>query len=125
MWLKAEALVALILSSMMMRLSPSRWARLLRCVPHRTGSRGRGQSPSLLVSAVDSASTLFPCRVLCLQRSLAIVMLCRRRGVLAYAVLGTRPRPFVAHAWVEHDSAVLGDDADRISRWYTVVTRFG
>lgn len=125
MLLKAEAFVALTLAAIMMRLSPSRWDRLLQCIPQRTGRRGRSQSPSLLVNAVDSASTLFPARVLCLQRSLAIVMLCRRRGVLAHAVLGTRPRPFVAHAWVEHNSAVLGDDADRIGRWYTVVSRFG
>ena len=125
MWLKAEALVALILASIMMRLSPWRWDRLLRSVPQCAGKRARRQSPSLLVSAVDSTSTLFPTRVLCLRRSLAIVILCRRRGVLACAVLGTRPRPFMAHAWVEHDSAVLGDDAARIGRWYTVVTRFG
>lgn len=125
MWLKAEALVALTAAAVVIRTSPSRWNRFLRYVPRYAGKRGRSQQVSQLVTAIDSASTLFPTGVLCLQRSFAIVMMCRRRGVPARTVLGTRPRPFMAHAWVEHDSAVLGDDSDRIKRWYTVVAHFG
>ena len=125
MWLKAEALVALILASIMMRLSPLHWDRLLRRVPQCAGTRGRRQRPALLVRAVDSASTLFPTGW-CAYKGLWPLSFCAVDAMCSPTpLLGTRPRPFVAHAWVEHDSAVLGDDADRIRRWYTVVTRFG
>jgi hypothetical protein len=45
----------------------------------------------------------------CLQRSLAIVLLCRIRGVWPTWCTGIRVAPFCAHAWVEVDSQPVGE----------------
>jgi hypothetical protein len=48
-------------------------------------------------------------RVLCLQRSACTAWLLRRHGVQARLVIGYRPVPFYAHAWVEVDGHVVND----------------
>ncbi|MDG5803788.1 lasso peptide biosynthesis B2 protein [Streptomyces ossamyceticus] len=45
----------------------------------------------------------------CLQRSIAVVLLCRSFGVAPTWKTGFRPSPFVAHAWVEVDGAAVGE----------------
>jgi len=47
------------------------------------------------------AAALYPRRARCLEQSLALYVLLRRRGVTAEFKLGVRPLPFFAHAWVE------------------------
>jgi hypothetical protein len=45
----------------------------------------------------------------CLQRSLAITLLCRIRGVWPTWCIGVRTAPFAAHAWVEADGQPVGE----------------
>ncbi|MEV0505008.1 lasso peptide biosynthesis B2 protein, partial [Streptomyces spectabilis] len=50
----------------------------------------------------------------CLPRSLATVMLCRMRGQWPTWCVGVRTRPpFAAHAWVEAEGILVGEDCPR------------
>jgi hypothetical protein len=59
--------------------------------------------------AVALATCFYWKSVLCLQRSVVLVRLLRRRGVSAGLVIGYRPLPFMAHAWVEVDGHTVND----------------
>lgn len=43
----------------------------------------------------------------CLTSSLVLTALLARRGIAAKLVIGVRPEPFAAHAWVEHGGRPL------------------
>jgi hypothetical protein len=64
------------------------------------------------VRAVCTAAAFYPRRALCLEQSLALTWLLRRRGVPAELRIGVQPRPFYAHAWVEVGGAPLNEPAD-------------
>jgi hypothetical protein len=55
------------------------------------------------------ASCLYFKPVLCLQRSVCLVRLLRKRGVFAQLVIGYRPNPFFSHAWVEVGGRIVND----------------
>jgi hypothetical protein len=59
-------------------------------------------------------AAFFPGRALCLEQSLALYWLLRRRGVSARLRVGVHPAPFTAHAWIEYDGAPVNEDDDRI-----------
>lgn len=63
------------------------------------------------VKAVAVAAAFFPGRAICLEQSLALYLLLRRRGVAAELRLGAKPFPFAAHAWVE----VAGEPVDEVA----------
>lgn len=78
--------------------------------PTRKGSKSpdvRGK----ICSAVEEACLWYPKRSMCLQRSAVTTCILRSYGVAARMVIGIRPMPFMAHAWVEVDGAVLNDRA--------------
>jgi Transglutaminase-like superfamily len=54
-----------------------------------------------LGAAVDRVLGVLPCDPRCLTRSLVLTALLARRGVGSTLVIGVRPDPFAAHAWVE------------------------
>lgn len=58
------------------------------------------------------AAAFYPRRALCLEQSLALYLLLRRRGVRAELRLGVQPRPFYAHAWVEAGGIPISESAD-------------
>jgi Transglutaminase-like superfamily len=58
-------------------------------------------------NAVLLATCLYWKPVLCLQQSVCTARLLRKHGVNARLVIGYRPAPFFAHAWVEVDSRVV------------------
>jgi hypothetical protein len=64
-----------------------------------------------LEQAICEATLLATCLywkpVLCLQRSVCTARLLRKHGVNARLVIGYRPAPFFAHAWVEVDGRVV------------------
>jgi hypothetical protein len=60
-------------------------------------------------NAVDVASCFYFKQVLCMHRSFVAVRLLRKVGVRADLVIGSRPIPFVAHAWAEVDGRVVND----------------
>jgi hypothetical protein len=67
--------------------------------PYATGLR--------LGAAVTRLLGALPRDPRCLQRSLVLSELLARRGISATLVIGVRPDPFAAHAWVEHDGRPL------------------
>jgi hypothetical protein len=60
-------------------------------------------------SAVERASVWYPKKALCLQRSAVTTCLLRECGIRASMVVGVRPMPFLAHAWVEVQGRVVND----------------
>lgn len=73
------------------------------------------------ISALNRACLFYPRRTKCLEWSAALVHLCQRRGVEVDLVIGVSGGPFSAHAWVEHDGAVVGDDIDRRRQFAVIV----
>jgi Transglutaminase-like superfamily len=62
-----------------------------------------------ICDAILLASCFYVKPVLCLQRAVSAARLLRSRGVPATLVVGYRPSPLMAHAWVEVDGRVVGD----------------
>lgn len=76
----------------------------LQSVAAKPASRELEQAVS---DAVLLAACLYWKPVLCLQRAVCTVRLLRRHGIVARLVIGYRPAPFFAHAWVEVDGHVV------------------
>jgi hypothetical protein len=73
--------------------------------------------------AVVSVSLACAGREGCLVRSLATTLLCRSHGYWPTWCLGARRLPpFYAHAWVEVDGVMIGEDypADYFRKFFTV-----
>lgn len=66
---------------------------------------------------VAVAGAFFPGRAVCLEQSLALFVLLRRRGVPAELRLGVQPYPFQAHAWVELNGAPVNEHAETVARF--------
>jgi hypothetical protein len=58
---------------------------------------------------VAMAGAFYPGRAKCLEQSLALYYLARRRGMGVRYCQGVRLFPFVAHAWVEYQGKVVND----------------
>lgn len=58
---------------------------------------------------VAMAGALYPGRAKCLEQSLALYYLLRRRSVAVKYCQGVQPYPFQAHAWVEYRGEVIND----------------
>ena len=92
----------------------------------RTSHRSRHASPldsqllAAIANRVATAAALYPGRALCLERSLSLHWLLRRRGVDSRFRLGVRHFPFLAHAWVEHSGHPI-EEGGEILRNFTVV----
>lgn len=89
----------------------------------------RNARPATCAEAVDArhavVSVSLACagREGCLIRSLATVLLCRSYGYWPTWCLGARRlAPFYAHAWVEVDGVMIGEDypADYFRLFFTV-----
>ena len=73
--------------------------------------RARKLAPPVpeLVKSFEWATTLYWKPVRCLQRSTVTVRMMRQHGIDAHLVIGYRPVPFLSHAWVEVNGAVVND----------------
>jgi hypothetical protein len=65
--------------------------------------------------AVAMAGALYPGRALCLEQSLALYYLLRRRGVPVRYCQGVQPYPFEAHAWVEYGGTPINDVIEHVT----------
>ena len=74
-------------------------------------------------AAVERACVWYSKQALCLQRSAVTACLLRRFGVPARLVIGARPMPFLAHAWVEVEGAVV-NDWPRTPQFYPTLTSY-
>jgi hypothetical protein len=74
-------------------------------------------------TAVDKACVWYPRKALCLQRSAVTTCLLRIYGLPATMTIAARPVPFMAHAWVEIEGAVVNDHRG-VRNLYTILARF-
>jgi hypothetical protein len=74
-------------------------------------------------SAVERACVWYPKKALCLQRSAVTACLLRSEGVDARMVVGIRPMPLVAHAWVEAGGKVV-NDWPRVRKFYSAMAAY-
>ena len=93
--------------------------RSLRLV--RSHTRGRVSESTASQEAIRSAcrrvakaAAFYPGRAECLEQSLAVHLLLRRRGVAAELRMGVRPSPFTAHAWIEYQGRPVNETEDFI-----------
>jgi hypothetical protein len=73
-----------------------------------------------LAQAVDRAASFGPIRAQCLVRSIALARLMEARGYSGAAVrvgVVRNAERMLAHAWVEYNGAVIGDDAHRVGKF--------
>jgi transglutaminase superfamily protein len=61
---------------------------------------------------IELVAPLVPGRILCLEQSLALLVMLRWSGVPANLRIGALVRPFVAHAWVESDGQPLNAEPE-------------
>lgn len=91
--------------------------------------RGRGSAsvtPGVLAEAVRRVALVaafYPGRALCLEQSLTLWLLLRRRGIDADLRLGVQPYPFGAHAWVEHRGEPVNENPEFV-RTFTILPSF-
>lgn len=83
----------------------------------RAARQTRPVDPARVVAAVDAASALYVRPLYCLQRAAAITRLLRRDGVDAHLIIGCRPRPVEAHAWVEVGGVVVAENEPDIAHY--------
>jgi len=83
----------------------------VKAMPVAKRTPERGLVPES-VAAVETATCFFWKPMLCLPRAVALTRLLRRQGVDAEMVIGYRPSPFMSHAWVEVDGAIVNDSPE-------------
>src|SRR4051812_21349248 len=91
------------------------WARR-----HGGTVAGAGLAPEEVERAawhVAVAAAFFPGRAVCLEQSLALYLLLRRRGVPAELRLGVQVYPFYAHAWVELHGEPVNEDRETVEKF--------
>lgn len=116
--LARESAAALLVTRAGLRLAGfRRWQGFLARLAHGSPALPFG-SPSAIESARamarlgETAARHLPIRSNCLERSLALVLLLRRRGIPAELRMGARKCEgrFEAHAWVAMNETVLTED---------------
>jgi hypothetical protein len=80
-----------------------------RLMPSRPAPHDADAMIAETVHNVSVAAAFYPRRALCLEQSLTLFLLLRRRGVPAELRLGVQPRPFHAHAWIEAGGKPIGE----------------
>jgi hypothetical protein len=76
-----------------------------------------------ICSSVQQACVWYPKQALCLQRSAVTACLLRIYGIAARMVVGIRPMPFMAHAWVEANDGVVNDWPGVKNFYSSLITR--
>jgi hypothetical protein len=95
--------------------------RFVRKIAFR-GRRGP-RTPVELCDIIDRAAVYYPRQLHCLRRSAAMTWLLRAHGHPAEMIVGASVTPFFAHAWVELDGHIIGDDERMVRERYTVLER--
>ncbi|HSL71115.1 MAG TPA: lasso peptide biosynthesis B2 protein [Longimicrobiales bacterium] len=100
------------------RLGFARSVAIARRLAGKRAERPEARSLTAAVcNRVALAGVFYPGRARCLEQSLALYVLLRRRGVPAQLRLGVQPYPFNAHAWVELDGVALNETAETLTQF--------
>ncbi len=113
------AVALLVIRTMLVVLG---FPRTLRMLERRAFQRPADIDPDhatleTAARTVLSAAVLMPGRIECLEQSLALWYVLRRRGVGAELVFGMRQYPFGAHAWVSYRGEPLNEDPEGLSQY--------
>ena len=84
------------------------WSRLE--ATRTRASREMSDGGQAALDAIDWATTFYPKRVMCLQRSLVTARILRKCGFPANVAIGYRAAPFFSHAWVEVGDRGVNDE---------------
>ena len=115
-----DAAVALIsIKVLMLTLG---FARTLRVLEYRLRHREMTAEPDATwlnasAQSLVAAAVILPGRNECLEQSLALWYLLRRRGVAADLTFGMRQYPFGAHAWVAYRGEPLNEDREALRHY--------
>lgn len=74
------------------------------------------ETTDAITRRVVMAAAFYPRRALCLEQSLALYVLLRRRGIDAALRLGVQTIPFSAHAWVEVNGVPVNEKQGHIEQ---------
>lgn len=96
--------------------------RVVRRLPRAASRPPSAGELEWAVMVVETAARAHFRRAWCLQRSFALLWVLRSRHLAADLVIGVRRLPFAAHAWVEAQGRVIGDDP-RVCGGYQVIER--
>lgn len=107
--LVVRALADLLFYDLLLSIAgfPQIRAQVKRTLPRNKSTSG--EAIERICDAVDIASCFYFKQVRCMHRSFVSVRLLRKAGFQAHLVIGSRPIPFVTHAWVEVDGRVVND----------------
>ncbi len=67
--------------------------------------------------SVAMAGGLYPGRARCLEQSLVLYCLLRRKGVAVKYCQGVQSHPFEAHAWIEYLGEIINDVEEHVARF--------
>jgi hypothetical protein len=99
------------------------FARVMRLAHSLAGKEGGVNADAQLIeetaTSVITAGAFYPRRAMCLEQSLALFVLLRRRGVPADLRVGVQTLPFSAHAWVEVDGQPINEKQGHIEQLAT------
>ncbi|MFE8978732.1 lasso peptide biosynthesis B2 protein [Streptomyces cyaneofuscatus] len=121
---RAAAGIGLAAALLLLRALPIRHVvAIARAATLLPGRPARVRDAEAVLAAVRAAGTWWPGRVACLEESLACHLAAALTGHRVRWVLGARFIPRGAHAWIEADGRVLGqDEHDRLWPYVPVLT---
>ncbi|MFF9795450.1 lasso peptide biosynthesis B2 protein [Streptomyces bacillaris] len=121
---RAVAVIGLGAALLLLRALPLRHVvTVARAATRLPGRPAHVRDAEAVLAAVRSAGTWWAGRVACLEESLACHLAAALTGHKVRWVLGARFSPRGAHAWIEADGRVLGqDDHDRLWPYLPVLT---
>lgn len=99
------------------------FARVMRLAHSLAKSARTSNADAELVAEtahkVITAGAFYPRRAMCLEQSLALFVLLRRRDIAADLRVGVQTLPFSAHAWVEVDGEAVNEKQGHIEQLVT------
>jgi hypothetical protein len=110
----------MLIAALKLALRVCGFAPTMRWIRARTDARGRHGNPGAIqpvAHRVALAAALYPGRARCLEQSLTLFYLLRRRGIDVQFRLGVQPHPFGAHAWVEHAGVPVNDVPEHVGHF--------
>lgn len=90
--------------------------RLTKSLPPSLDQADHDLVVARIARDVALAGTIFPGRARCLEQSLALYALLRKRSVAVKVYLGVRPYRFQAHAWVEYRGEPVNEPTEIVRK---------